>query len=157
MLDNLIYVTDRRNKKEYTINIRKKKIQEVDQDQTSYIKYEKGKKKNLSKSDFLIKDQYFNNEFIKDKKVTNNEELIYSNKNYYYREDNKIYRSLNINKSKSTLLFELDDIKEWKVIKDEIIILVDDTIYSYRDDTGLRKILRSNELKYNYKNIYNVG
>lgn len=155
--DNLIYVTDRKNKKEYTINIKKKKIQEVDQDQTSYIKYEKGKKKNLSKSDFLIKDQYFNNEFIKDKKVTNNEELIYSDKNYYYREDNKIYRSLNINKSKSTLLFELDDIKEWKVIKDEIIVLVDDTIYSYRDDTGLRKILRSNELKYNYKNIYNVG
>ena len=157
VVDNLIYVTDRKNKKEYTINIKKKKIQEVDQDQTSYIKYEKGKKKNLSKSDFLIKDQYFDNEFIKDKKVTNSEELIYSNKNYYYREDNKIYRSLNSNKKKTTLLLELDDIKEWKIVKDEVILLVDDTIYSYRDDTGLRKILKNNELKYNYKNIYKLG
>ena len=42
-------------------------------------------------------------------------------------------------------------------MEDEIILLKDDTRYSYTEDNGLQKILENNELKYNYKNIYKVG
>ncbi len=141
VVNNLIYVTDRRNKKEYTIDIRKKKITEIDDEQSSYIVFNNSKKKKLSKSDYFMKDQIFD----------------YSNSNYkYFIEDNKIYKQLKSKKNK-TLLLELNDIVEWKVVDDEIIILVDNTIYYYSDDTGLRKILENNELRYNYKNIYNIG
>ena len=141
VVDNLIYVTDRRNKKEYTIDIRKKKIKEIDDEQSSYIIYKNNKQKNLSKSDFLIKDQYFEK----------------TNSNYkYFIKDNKIYKKLKGTKN-NILLLELNDIVEWKAIDDEIIILVDNTIYYYNDSTGLRKILKNNELRYNYKNIYNIG
>lgn len=157
VVDNKIYVTDKKNKKEYTINIKKKKIEEIDNDQTSYIIYENYKKKNLSKSDYFMVEQHFENVYIKDNKVTESEELIKDNNYYYFREDNRIYKVLDTSKNKKILLLELDYIKEWKVIGNEIIILVDDTIYSYSDSSGLRKILSSNELRYNYKNIYKVG
>ena len=157
VVDNLIYITDRRNKKEYTLDIRRKKLEEIDEEQTKYIVYINGKKKTLSKSDYFMSDQLFENVYIKDSKITQSEELIRSGKYYYFKEDNKIYKVLNTNKKSSILLLELNDIKEWKVINDELIILVDDTIYSYKDETGLRKILKSNELNYNYKNIYKVG
>ena len=52
---------------------------------------------------------------------------------------------------------ELNDIKEWELVGDEIILLSDKTIYSYTEDNGIRKIVENNELKYNYKNIYKVG
>ena len=141
VVDDLIYVTDRKNKKEYTIDVKHKKIKEIDDEQSSYIIFKNNKKKELSKSDFLIKNQYF--------------EKTNSNYNYFIK-DNKIYKKLKGTKN-NILLLELNDIVEWKVINDEIIILVDNTIYYYSDDTGLRKILENNELRYNYKNIYNMG
>ena len=138
---DIIELKEDMDKKEYTIDIRKKKITEIDDEQSSYIVFNNSKKKKLSKSDYFMKDQIFD----------------YSNSNYkYFIEDNKIYKQLKSKKNK-TLLLELNDIVEWKVVDDEIIILVDNTIYYYSDDTGLRKILENNELRYNYKNIYNIG
>jgi len=141
VVDNIIYVTDRKNKKEYKINIQKQTIERID-DEVNYIVYENNNKKELSKSDFFMNDQYFE---LKDN-------------NYYYNYDNnKIYKTLGTNKKYSKLLLELNDIKEWKVYNNRIIIVAKDTIYEYTEKEGLRKIVKSNELKYNYKNIYKIG
>mgnify|MGYP003315922108 CR=1 FL=1 len=35
--------------------------------------------------------------------------------------------------------------------------MADNSIYEYTEKEGLRKIVKSNELKYNYKNIYKIG
>ena len=156
VVDNYIYVTDRKNKKEYKINISKQKIEQVD-DNLNYIVYENNKKKKLSKSDFFMNDQYFDNVFIKDKKITDSLELIKEGNYYYYFKDNRIYRVLDTNKKYKILLLELEDIKEWKVYDNTIIIMARDSIYTYTDQEGLRKIIKSNELKYNYKNIYKIG
>lgn len=156
VVDNIIYVTDRKNKKEYKINIIKKTIERIDDD-INYIIYENNNKKTISKSDFFTNDQSFNDKLIKDNKVTSSLELIKYNNYYYYYENNKIYKALDTNKKYSTLLLELDDIKEWKVYDDIIIIMARDTIYQYTDKEGLRRIVKSNELKYNYKNIYKIG
>ena len=72
----------------------------------------------------------------------------------YYQEDNKIYKKLGDN---TILLLELEDIKEWYIENNEVIILQEDTIYSYNDQNGLRKIVENSELKYNYHNIYKIG
>ena len=149
VVDNYIYVTDRKNKKEYKINILKKIITQVDDD-INYIIYQNNKKKELSKSDFFMNDQYFDNTYTVDNKIKDNNY-------YYYYKNNRIYKSLDTNKKHSKLLLELEDIKEWKVYNDIIVIMAKDTIYQYTEKEGLRKIVKSNELKYNYKNIYNIG
>ena len=156
VIDNIIYVTDRKKKKEYKINISKQKIERIDDD-INYIVYENNEKKTISKSDFFMDDQYFDNAFIKDNKVTDSLELIKENNYYYYYKNNKIYKVLETNKKNSKLLLELDDIKEWKVYDDTIIIMAGNTVYTYTEKEGLRKIVKSNELKYNYKNIYKIG
>ena len=156
VVDNLIYVTDRKNKKEYKINIPRKSITQVD-DSINYIVFKNKKKEIMSKSDFFMNDQYFDNVNIKDNKVTDSLELKKEGNYYYYYKNNKIYKVLDTNKKYSKLLLELDDIKEWKVYNDKIIIMSGNTIYEYTEKEGLRKIVKSNELKYNYKNIYKIG
>ena len=138
VIDDLIYVTDNDKKIEYTINIKKKKIEVVGKDE-EYIKYSNGKKEILNKSDFFMNNQLFNNEII-------NEEIIEGN-NKYKKQDNKIYKT--INKKNIILLFELDNIKSWYVYNRDIILIKDDELYTYNDETGLRKIVEYNELKYN--------
>lgn len=156
VVDNIIYVTDRKNRKEYKINIFNQKITQID-DSINYTIYENSKKKTISKSDFFIKDQYFDNVPIKDKNVTDSLELVKEGNYYYYYKNGKIYKALENNKGNSKLLLELDDVKEWYVYDDAIIIMAKDTIYTYTDNEGLRRIVKSNELKYNYKNIYKIG
>ena len=155
VVDNLIYVTDRKEKKEYTVDIFSKKIKQIDNN-LKYIVYENDKKKTLSKSDYFMEDQLFN-KFIVDNKITDSRELIKVGNYYYYFENSKIYKVLDTNKKYRTLLLELEDIKEWNIYDNKIIIMANDIIYSYTEENGLRKIIKSNELKYNYKNIYKVG
>ena len=100
-------------------------------------------------------NQYFNNENIKDKNF-NYEELRKEYNYYYYLENNKIYKAIETNKKNSILLLTLPNIKDWKVIDEDIFIINEDTLYHYNEQQGLRKIIKSNELKYNYKNIYYI-
>lgn len=155
--DGIIYITDKREKKQYTLNIRKEKMERIDQDETTYILYEDNKKKIMSKSDFLIKEQYFTNDTIINNKITNSKDLRKENGIYYYLEDNKIYQALEKDPKKTIILLELEDIKDFYIEEDEILILQKDTLYSYNEKKGLRKILQSSELNYNYKNIYKLG
>ena len=149
--DDLIYVTDKKNKLQYTINIKKEETNVVGKEELGYIKYIYNKKEVLSKSDFFMKEQYFTNERINDNSITNSNDLIKDKQIYYYLEDNKFYK--NINGYNDTYLFEKKDIKDWNISYNNIIINIDDAIYKYHDRTGLRKILKYNELNYNYKNI----
>lgn len=149
VVNNIIYVTDRKVKKEYKIDIYKQTITQID-DNINYIVYENNNKKEVSKSDFFMKDQYFDSTYTVDNKIK-------VNNYYYYYKNNRIYKSLDTNKKHSKLLLELDDIKEWKVYGDIVIIIAKDTIYQYTEKEGLRRIVKSNELKYNYKNIYKIG
>ena len=149
--DDLIYVTDNKKKIQYTINVKKEKIEEVGKEELGYIKYTNNKKEEMNKSDFFMKEQLFDNEKIENKKITNSKDLVKEDQIYYYLDNNKFYK--NINGYNSILLFELDNIKDWKINNKDLIIFVDDLVYIYNDELGLRKIIEYNELNYNYKNI----
>ena len=152
--NNEIYVTDLKEKKEYKINIRKEKIEEVDEDQTNYYIYEDNKKINLSKSDYFLKKKFFNNKLLSNKNITKSKELKKEYNYYYYYENNNFYKVLDNNFNNSILLFNLEDIKDWYIVDREVILIKDGTIYHYDDKSGLNEIISSNELKYNYENIY---
>jgi len=142
VINDLIYVTDKDKKIEYTINIKRKKIEVVGKDE-EFIQYSNGKKNLLNKSDFFMKKQIFNNELVNNKiKEMNNE---------YSKNDNIIYKRIN-NKNK-ILLFELSNIKKWYIYDSNILLIKEDELYIYNSDTGLKKILEYNELKYNEENL----
>ena len=149
VVDKLIYVTDNKAKKEYTINLRKKEIEQINK-ANEYIVYKNNKIKSLTKSDYFLDEQLFFNKKEINKKISNSE-IINENNIYYYLEGNNFYRK--IKNRKEELLFSLDNIKEWKVINKNILLISDDTVYLYKDSSGLKPIIQSNELKYNYKNI----
>ena len=108
----------------------------------------------LSKSDFLMNEQYFDNYSISNKNIESNdirEEGIYN----YYTIDGNFYKSVKGYEEYPTLLFNLYDVKEWFIMNDTIYLTRQDCIYSYNND-GLKKMIQYNELRYNYKKIYNV-
>ena len=139
--------------KEYVIDISKEKIEEIDNNQTSYIIYENNNKKELSKSDFFMKNQYFDNYIVFNKKVTKEEDLREERNYYYFVENNKVYKLMK-KSNRPILLFELNDINDWYVSCGEVLVISNGILYSFTDKNGLRKIAESNELKYNFKNIY---
>ena len=151
VINNKIYITDRKKKREYVFDMNTLKLTPIDSDGTKYISYLNNKKKEYSKSDFFMNDQLFikqehNSKIDKDGWV--------SNRNFYYQEENKIVKVQNNN---TVLLLELNNIKEWQIVGVEIILLREDTIYAYNEKKGLRKIVEEKELNYNYENIYKIG
>jgi len=139
---------------EQIINIKDNKVEVIGQD-NQYEYYHNNKINYLSKSDFFISDKYFDNEQIEDKDLNFTD--IKKEGNYlYYLDKDKFYKVLETNKKKPILLFELADIKEWKIVNDTLLIVSKDSLYVYSDNKGLSKIITYNELNYNYKNIYNI-
>ena len=149
--DNFIYVTDKRKKIQYKVDIVKGSIEEVGTEENFYITYINGERTLLNKSDFFMKNQLFDN----DPKEINNEFYIYDNRyDYYYK--NSMFQRMD-SKKHNVSLFEMDDITEWGIQNHEILVLKEDTLYAYHDYYGLRKIVRYRELIYNYSNIYKLG
>lgn len=142
--DGYIYITDRKKKRQYRVSIEKKKEEYVDQHETKYISYINGEKKEYSKSDFFMNDQFFTEEWIKG--------------NYRYSlEENQIYKTYRKDQKFPIFIGEMRDVTEYKIQQNELLLLKEDTLYHYTEDNGLRKVLTSPELKYNYKNIYQLG
>lgn len=149
VVDNLIYVTDNKNKKEYTINLKKEEILQINK-ANEYLTYSNNEFYNLTKSDFFMEKQIFNNKKVLDKNISK-EEHIKENNIYYFIENNNFYRQKS--KRNKELLFSADEIKEWKIVSDKIVFISKDTLYLFDDNRGLVPIIKSNELNYNYENI----
>lgn len=154
VIDNIVYLTDRKKKREYSFDLNTSNLATIDSDGMTYITYQNNIRKELSKSDFFKTDQLF---IKKDYNKDLNKEGWINNNYFYYQDNNYIYKTSLSNINKPILLLELDNIKEWQIVGEEIIILSEDTIYAYNDKRGLRKIVEYKELNYNYENIYKVG
>ena len=139
VVNETIIITDKKEKKEYSLNIKTKELKEIDNEQTNYIIYENGIKKSISKSDYFMKEQTIDN-----------------NRYYYKFENNTFYKTHKRYKGNKELLFEQDNLDSYFIKDDEIIMIKEGKVFSYKENTGLRIILESNELNYNYKNIVNI-
>ena len=144
--NNLIYVTDNKNKKQYTINIYKKEINEVGNEENGFITYKDNKKEIINISNFFLNKKLFNNNLINNKI----KEYDYS----YFIKNNNFYKKLK--DGNKELLFKLENIDDWKIYDRDILLISDGIVYLYNDKEGLIKIISSNELKYNYKDIVKI-
>ncbi len=150
--NDLIYITDRKAKKQYTINIKKETCKEVGNELNQFIKYENGKGRYMELKDFFEKDQFFHNEKISDQKITESNDMILENDYYYFKEENNFYRKLK--EGNKEFLFTEPDIETWWIYQNDLVLKREDCLYLYNDQIGLQKIIEYNELKYNDNAIY---
>ena len=148
------YIFDRNNKKQYEINVRKKNLLEIGNEQLGIKIYNHNEVEWINAADAKNKDILFNNQSIDNEnydkvyKIGGDESGFY----YLFKKDNnkyKAYRSNIQNSDQLTYLFDTTDV-ERIIYKDNIIYYLNgDTINSYRDINGTKKIFKYNELTYN--------
>lgn len=148
---NYIYITDIKSKDEYRLNIKNNKLEKVNKDDTNYLIYKNNKEKRVNKREFFNQNNYFSNYEIINTSISS-EKIREEKDYYYYYENNGFYKQL-VNGNKE-LLFIIDSVNDWKIINNNILIINNGIMYRYNEENGLEKILKSNELKYNYLNIY---
>lgn len=149
--DGIVYITDPKEEKQYKLNPKNKKLEEV-----SKLKVISNFKiKNASKN-------FFDSPKVDDCRVSNQKitELYHTkdiqqdgDKFYFKTDDGKLYQVIQKNYEHPVLLCQFDDIKEWQVHDGGVAFVVDDVLYFYSDYYGLKPILINPELQYNFKNI----
>ena len=148
---NKLYFVDLDNYNEYELDINKKEMNIVGSSELNYIYYVNDEELDVKTSIFKENiDLYKFDRIIEEK---GKEYIIYGS-NKYYRDGNDFYRSNDLNEDVYTYLFKLKDVTDWKVINNNLLIISKDKLYIYNDLSGLKLIVKNNELKYNYKNIY---
>lgn len=129
---NDFYLLDKKNKKEYQINLKKEKIKIVGNEKTNALFYDSGWK-NVSIN-----------------KLINNEDIFRNrNKEYYKLVDNKLYYEID----KFQILISNKRIKD--IIyqnESQVFYLVDNIVYEYNLNDGEVKLLENNEWNFNYEN-----
>lgn len=150
-----IYFTDIDNNKQYIIDPKNEVVEEA-----ITSKYFDGEElKNIDISDLTRERKYFSSKKI-DQNIMNkyqDKKLIKSFKNHYYLDsDGGVYKIVGDYTDNKILLFKFEDFKEMKVINNRVFGISGDTLYSYSEEEGLRKIAYNRELVYNYKNIVDI-
>ncbi len=134
-----LYLVDKKNKIEYEINIKNKKVKLIGDDNRNgkiYInKWESISINKLCNKEYSINDNIYN----------------------YYIEDDKLYLSY-INGNNKMLIDDKKNIKIVLIQGDTVLYLIQDNLYGYNPRNGSSLLMRYNEWNFNYFNkvfIYN--
>lgn len=155
--DEKVYMTDIKNKKQYTIDPAYEKVVVVGNETDGFVSIVDGKKKKVDATEFLKEKVYFNG-FVSNEKLTEkygDKIEIKKDRDFYYfkTSDGKMYMAHEDKPDKAELLFKLDKITEWKVKNGDLLLAAGNTVYFYNEHEGLLPIAYNKELSYNNKNI----
>lgn len=138
--DKVLYLVDKKNKKEYKINIKKKKIEIIGSEEiTGKIFKDKWKDISINK---LSKEIH-----------TFSKENIYN----YELDENKLYLKYK-NGHNKILINEKENIKILSTTKSTLLYLINDELYAYSPLYGNKLLMKYFEWNFNYNNkvfIYN--
>lgn len=133
-----VYLLDNKNSKEYEIDLKEKEIKLIGDYEKGFRVYRDGKLKTGMISE------------LKENIGFGNEEVI---SNYEYKViDNKLYKMFKDNQDIKTVLYN----KEVNIIKEydnELFFLDNDTLYKYNPLSGIKIILKNEEINYNQTNF----
>lgn len=150
-----IYLFDKSNKVQYEINVKNKTVKKVENVAKEIKIYNINK---WTKTDIYeateeqIKFNYYeqknNDNYFKIDKVGQNETGYYY---YYSKTSNKydVFRSNVKSKKQKTYLFTTDDISRIVYKEDKIYYISDNYLKVYSDKTGIKTILKCDELRFN--------
>lgn len=152
IVDNEVYIFDKDELVQYSVNPKKKKVKEVGNKKDGVLYYDL----EFAESDvYRFRDEEVLFKTIDDyiSKIEGNE-ITYISKNmnsyYYQTSDNNVYYVNAVSKNK-VLLFN-KEISDFVLIDDTIYFISDDSLYSYSNIYGVDKILTYSELSFNSKN-----
>lgn len=150
--DNMLYITDPKEEKQYVLDPSKKEFKELKRPRE--ISNSKLKK---AGNDFFsspkVDSLRVSNKKIK--KLYDTEDIRKNGDDYYFKtDDGKIYRVIQEDYRHPIMICQFDNIKEWQVHDDGVSFIVGDTLYLYTDIYGLKPVLKNSEFQYNSKNIY---
>lgn len=131
--DGLIYMVDRKNKAEYSIDSRKKKIERIDKDGMGKVWNSKWEEMSITR---LCNDDY---------KFANSDVFTYT------LEDKKLTLSMRAVKDSIKVTNRNVDKIVWSK-DDEVFYLVGDELYSYSPSRGEKPCLKYTELNFNNLN-----
>lgn len=156
IVDDQLYYFDPDNLVQYSVNPSTRKSRQVGS-QAINAQFYNGSWETINIYDLVGTKKKF--ELKVDEKIYNYQptSIYQSNSNYYFTtSDGSFYKLSKNSLDKPILLFNKSGLKEVKVVKDSIYFIINDTLYYYNDNTGIRKIIKNNEWKYNYNNIYGI-
>lgn len=154
-----LYLLDKNNKIQYAINPITEKIRIVGNAELNGQYYENGAWETRNIYDFINQELYFVDEITLSEleQQYGKMDIKQSGRTYYFKtEDGKIYLTFQDHLDQAVLLFQDPKMVDWKVEEGVIYFLSDSTIYQYDEYSGLKPVIESNELRYNYKNIFEV-
>lgn len=154
VINNEIYLFDKDELKQYKINPKKSQIKEIGNKKKKVLYYNlKFKKIDVytmrdKKLKFItIKNKI--KELEKNTKIKHIEQT--TNKNYYYQtENNEIYYYDQEIKTKT--LIAKTETTDFKVFKNTLYYINNDTLYSYNFTNGINKLIKYKELSFNPEN-----
>ena len=153
IINNEIYLFDKDELKQYKISKKGKKVEEVGNKNQGVLYYNL---KFETKDVYTFRDNNIKFKIINDyiKQIEKNTSIKFiekQNDTYYYatKEGNVYYYNTN-NKIK-VLLFN-KNIKDFKLIKETLFFIENDTLYSYSQQEGIKKLLTYKELSFNWDN-----
>ena len=153
VFNNKIYLFDKDSLKQYEINPKSKSSKRVGTSKEGLIyndKWEKVSVYDLRDNDIIFKTDYDYLKKIVD--VTSFKYIYKYNDIYYYMDSlNNVYLYDSITNVK-VLLFNMGDLSYISNVYDDIYFVLDDTLYFYNINSGIKKIISYNELSFNSKN-----
>lgn len=164
--DNKIYIVDRGNKIQYTIDIYSKETKVVGDIYNSTKYYNNGKWETKSIYDVIDNALVFKTEpVIPDNLKALNPVFVgevggeTDGYFYLYIQENggvSVYRVDKQNTTILTLIFKVPSINSIKYVASDIYFISNDTLYTYRNNLGLRSLVKYSEFVFNKSNLYNV-
>lgn len=152
ILDKMVYVVDKDNKKQYKIDIDNKTISDITTGNLAGH-YNNGEWENIDINVLAREERKFN---IKDEiDITDNSysKIVKVGEYYYFYRQNgrkyQVYRSTVKNKDQLTYLFDVDSYNKIQYVDDYIYYIDGKNINYYSDATGKRTLLSNNELQFN--------
>lgn len=150
--DGVLYITDPKAKKQYTLDPVKKELKE-----TKKIYEIANSKLKKAGNDFFNSPKVTSLEVVNKTitKLYKTKDIRKNKKDYYFKtEDGSIYRVIQNDYQNPVLLYQSPDIQEWQVHDDGLSFIVGDTLYLYTDTYGLKPIVTNKEFLYNSYNIF---
>lgn len=146
VVNNEVYIFDKDSKKQYKINIEKETVEKVGEGNN--IKYYNGKWGTMKLSEAL-NDKVFNNYQININAVEKADKIG----GYYYlyektKNGYSVYKTYDKKVSQKIYLFETDDVNSVIYLNNYIYFKKGNIFYYYSKD-GIKKVLESEELKFN--------
>lgn len=155
VVNNKLYIFDKTNMKQLEINPGKKEANVVG-NETDNCKYYNNTWESRNIYDFVNNNVKFNNVNYDDIKNYKYDQVYETKNSYYIYHNNTMYQVYKNNLENRIILFTVGNIKEIIVKEDNVYYLKGDTLYRYNHKYGIRKLVKYDELKYNYKNIISI-